>query len=269
MRTHERDRLQGEHVGREARPEDYLVNHLRAYPDVSYGEHADLLYDLAGQVVGHVRSYLFTDTDVTNVLQYHGKRLADLVHTQMQGHYQEETSGYEVNVVQGFSQLRANSYPVPADQAPVHFRQTVEDLQRIRRVIFDGFGRCLYPAQKFDSDTERKFAVLFEDDDAVLKWFKPARTQLSIHYRQGHYYEPDFIVETKTQKVMREPKQHKEMNNDIVLAKARATALWCAHASEHACAHGAKPWSYLLIPHDAITANATLAGLAAQFTFGA
>ena len=29
-----------------------------------------------------------------------------------------------------------------------------------------------------------------------------------------------------------------------------------------------KPWQYLLIPHDLITANMTLVGLASQFRFG-
>jgi type III restriction enzyme len=29
-------------------------------------------------------------------------------------------------------------------------------------MIFGGFRRCLYPLQKFDSDAERRFAVLLE-----------------------------------------------------------------------------------------------------------
>jgi type III restriction enzyme len=47
--------------------------------------------------------------------------------------------------------------------------------------------------------------------------------------------------------------------------KKEAAVRWCANASVHALTHGAKPWRYLLIPHDAIAENMTLSGLASQF----
>jgi type III restriction enzyme len=56
------------------------------------------------------------------------------------------------------------------------------------------------------------------------------------------------------------------MQDAIVLAKARAAATWCKHATEHEQANHGKPWRYLLIPHDAVADNATLDGLAARFT---
>jgi hypothetical protein len=52
-----------------------------------------------------------------------------------------------------------------------------------------------------------------------------------------------------------------------VLAKARAAARWCSHASSHELAHKGKPWRYLLIPHDEIADNKTLQGFADRFTF--
>ena len=52
-----------------------------------------------------------------------------------------------------------------------------------------------------------------------------------------------------------------------VLAKARAAAEWCRHAAKHEQEHGGKPWAYLLIPHDVVTDNKTLRGLAAAHTF--
>jgi type III restriction enzyme len=54
------------------------------------------------------------------------------------------------------------------------------------------------------------------------------------------------------------------MNDEIVLAKARAAALWCNRASS---VNEDKPWSYMLVPHDAILGNMTLSGLAAAHTF--
>jgi hypothetical protein len=52
-----------------------------------------------------------------------------------------------------------------------------------------------------------------------------------------------------------------------VQSKARAAAKWCRYATEHEVAHGGKPWSYVLIPHDAIDASATLKSLAALHAY--
>jgi type III restriction enzyme len=80
-------------------------------------------------------------------------------------------------------------------------------------------------------------------------------------------YEPDFVVETKQAKYLCEPKRADLLGESGVQEKANAAAVWCEHATKHAAEHGAKPWSYLLIPHTAIKANMTLQGLSAAYTF--
>ena len=55
------------------------------------------------------------------------------------------------------------------------------------------------------------------------------------------------------------------MKDPEVLAKARAAAEWCKHATEHELKHKGKPWRYLLIPHDAIADNMTVAGLLKRY----
>ena len=57
------------------------------------------------------------------------------------------------------------------------------------------------------------------------------------------------------------------MNQEDVLAKAKAAATWCQQATKHEKTHGGKSWSYLLIPHDAIAENKTLQGLASVYSF--
>jgi type III restriction enzyme len=64
---------------------------------------------------------------------------------------------------------------------------------------------------------------------------------------------------------MLEAKARNDMDNAEVLAKKDAAVQWCSRATSHAVSHGGKPWIYLLIPHDAIWENMTLAGLANQF----
>lgn len=50
-------------------------------------------------------------------------------------------------------------------------------------MLFGGFARCLCLLQKFDSGTERRFAIILQRDE--LKWLKPAKGQFLIHYKLG------------------------------------------------------------------------------------
>jgi len=260
-------RLQdGSGIVKEKRPEDYLVRGLIDFNDICYDDHSGLLYKLAGQVVARLRTYLTDEDDVVNVLQYHQQTLVNLIHSQMQQHFVESAEAYEAQVTRGFRTLRANNYSAAADENVRNFRVTIPEGQRSRigSMVFGGFDKCLYPIQKFDSDSERRFAVILENDQDVLKWFKPAKGDFQIHYSHEESYEPDFVVETKTAKYLCEPKQAGEMTDEVVLAKAEAAATWCNHATVHANEYGGKPWCYLLIPHDQIGDQMTLAGLAAR-----
>jgi type III restriction enzyme len=118
---------------------------------------------------------------------------------------------------------------------------------------------------KFQSNSERVFAIVLENDRQVLKWLKPAKGDFKIHYSHDDEYIPDFVAETETAKYLCEPKAANELTSPEVQAKTRAATEWCARATEHV---GGKPWHYLLIPHDAIDESQTLAGLAGNFTVG-
>lgn len=184
----------------------------------------------------------------------------------MQAHYWEDAAGYEVKVSKGFTELKSSAYSHVAEQPIANYRVSPDDKSNMAKYLFGGFDRCLYPVQKFDSDAERKLAVILERD--AIKWFKPAKGQVPIFYRQGadHLeYQPDFVAETKDVIYMLEPKAVNQLNDPIVVAKRDAAVLWCANASAQKANHGGKPWRYVLIPHDAIAENMTLDSLAQQF----
>lgn len=266
LQSGERSRLEQGTVAVETRPEDYIVRALVDYDDISYDDHADLLYRLAGQAVAHLRGYLSSEDEVENVLQAHGRRLAELVHAQMQGHFWQDTTGYEAKVSRGFVTMRPITMTATAGEPARDFRAQVDERRDIRRMRFTGFRRCLFPEQRFDSDPERRFAMILESDpDGSLRWVKPGPDALRIDYEHGSMYEPDFVVERATEKLLCEVKRDDELDDAVVQAKARSAVTWCRHATEHELAHGGKPWRYLLIPQTAITANATLTGLAAGY----
>ena len=87
----------------ESRLEDYVVSGLVDFDDVSYDAHADLLYDLAGQVVRHFKGYLPDEHEVQKVLRCHQREIARFVHAQMQEHFWEKATDYEVKIYKGFS----------------------------------------------------------------------------------------------------------------------------------------------------------------------
>ncbi len=245
----------------EERLENHVVSGLIDYDDVSYDENADLLYELAGQVIQHMRSYL-QEEKIGRVLRYHQREIARFIHAQMLEHYWEETSGYDVVVNSGFSPLKESAYSTLAGQEPLNFRVSPADKTNMAKYLFGGFTKCLYPVQKFDSDAERQLSVIL--DREADKWFKPARGQFQIYYRTGtgeQEYQPDFVAETADYIYMLEPKARNQMEAPDVLAKKEAAVRWCQNASAHAASYGGKAWVYILMPHDVIAENMTLTGL--------
>lgn len=249
----------------EARLEDYVVSGLVDFDDIAYDDHADLLYDLAAQTVRHFRGYL-SEEDTRKVLRLHQREISRFIHAQMQDHYWEEAVEYEVKISRGFTELKPSAYTASAAEPPLDYRQSPADKSNMAKYLFGGFQRCLYPVQKFQSDSERKLAVILERESQ--KWFKPAKGQFQIYYKWGvehPEYQPDFVAETTDTIYMLEPKARNEMDAAEVLAKRDVAVRWCEHASEHTRGHGGKSWKYALIPHDAIAENMTLAGLTASF----
>lgn len=266
LRTGQVDRIGlGQANAREERREDYVVSGLIDFPDIAYDEHADLLYDLASQVVRHLRTYLSKE-EAGQVLTLHQREIARAVHAQMQAHYwEDDTVEYEHVVSQGFTELKESAFT--ADNAPpLDYRFSPEDRSNMARYLFGGFTRCLSTVAKFDSEAERKLAVILERE--ALKWLRPARGQFQMFYRSRADHlecQPDFVAELNDGIVMLEVKAASQMTDKDVLAKKAVAVEWCGAASKHARTYRGKPWRYALIPHDAIADNVTMAFLLKQY----
>jgi type III restriction enzyme len=249
----------------EAGLEDYVVGGIVDFNDISYDDQADLLYELAGQTVRHFRAYL-SEEDTRKVLRLHQREIARFIHAQMQNHFWEGAVEYDVKVSKGFTELKESNYAKPEDQKLLDFRRSPKDKSNMVRYFFGGFSRCLFDFQKFQSDTERKLAVIL--DREAQKWFRPAKGQFQIFYRIGSEhleYQPDFVAEMENRIFMLESKARNEMEAPDVTAKKEAAVTWCKRASSYALTYKGKGWSYLLIPHDVIAENMTLDILAKQF----
>ncbi|MCO5128085.1 MAG: hypothetical protein M9957_12735, partial [Rhodobacteraceae bacterium] len=109
-------------------------------------------------------------------------------------------------------------------------------------------------------------AVVLEKEPTVRLWMKPGPNQFKIFDANGAPYQPDFVVETDTAKLIIEVKRLSEMKAPEVLRKADAASLWCHVATKACAAHGEKPWTYLLVPETDVQENFTVAGLIAKHT---
>ncbi len=249
-------------------PEDYIVNGMLDFDDIDYDENADLLYGLASQVVEYLKHKNRSDDDVDNILRYHERTICGNIHAQMGEHFWEKSAGLKPTLIKGWMALKDCPYNAEEGSESVNFRQEPASKRDIRRYVYSGFEKCLYPFQKFDSDSERRFSEILESDSTVQKWFKPATQQFQLYYKYGiqseRSYEPDFVVETKDRKYLVEVKAENEINDPEVQAKADAGKLFCEQASEHAKSVGSKPWAYILIPDTAVASNMSIEGLASR-----
>ncbi|PWI52071.1 restriction endonuclease subunit R [Rhizobium phaseoli] len=254
-------------TAKENRSENYLVRHLMDLPQIDYQTQSELLFKLAGQMVKRLEAYLATPDDVENVLIVHGKDLARFIFEQMKAHYWESPTDYRASVSRGFVMLKPQAYNVPSDAFVRNFRTPVSPLKDTPKYVFEGFSKCCYPYQKFQSDQERDFAVILEaaSETTVQRWMKPGVGQFRIEYAAGQSYEPDFVVETDKDKFIVEIKAKNEMTDQIVEAKAKAARKWVHHANQYAKDTAGKPWTYVLVPHDAVKPSATLGSLMASY----
>jgi type III restriction enzyme len=243
------------------KPEDYLVSGLMDYDDINYDDHSQLLYKLSCQMVDHLRSYLKDDEAVKNVLLNYNKQLIDLIHSQMEQHYEENVAGFEGTISKGFKALSECHYSIASHEVPRDFRAPVSNPTEIRRMLFTGFKKCYFPTLKFDSDSERMMVVLLEREDVVRKWLRPPDKVFQLDYRHGENYEPDFVVETEDARYLFEVKRRSDLERPDVIAKRDAAIAWCTYATKATNV----PWRYVLVPHDAIGDSASFGGLVSRF----
>ena len=137
----------------------------------------------------------------------------------------------------------------------VNYKTQIQEKNKIERYLFNGYKKSYYEENSFDSDSERLFSVVLEEDTDVIKWIKPPLNQMGIFWQAGSQYNPDFLVETKDKKYMVEVKASNEVQNPEVVAKAQEAKKWCKYATE--IDPDNKPWVYCLIKDNNIKTGNT------------
>ncbi len=119
--------------------------------------------------------------------------------------------------------------------------------------------------EKFQSDPERRLAVILEREQSngssrarASSNFSTSGAQTIRSTNPTSWPRHDCIY-------MLEPKAAGDLDDDEVKLKRDVAVKWCGLATDYASATGGKPWKYALIPHDVITDNMTVLGLAERY----
>lgn len=235
------------------KPENIIVSELMNFPEVDYDTQSDLLFKLAHQVIDKFNTVLKDENKVINVIEYYSKEIAAAIYTQMQDHHYCEAPTFEQVSVKPFVTIEPHNVTKYKEDDIHDFKETIDPTSDIPKKIFSGFTKACHSLYKFDSKTEKDFAIIIEQDKHVEKWLRPAHNQFNILWgRARKQYEPDFIVETNDTIYMIETKAEKDIPTDEVQEKKIAAIKYCEYASKYTYDNDGKPWKYMIIPHSQV-----------------
>ncbi len=261
------DIISGKGRGIHDRPGNIIVNELMNYSEIDYDEQSELLFKLTGQAIEKFRTYL-DDDKLMNVVQYNKKEIGGYIHSQLMQHFYCEAPSYEKPMVKPFTRIEEHNLSKYTKDSIHHFTDTITPTNAIPNKVFSGFRKACHNLYKFDSKTEKDFAVILEQDRAVLKWLRPASNQFHIYWKHNsRQYNPDFVVETKDAVYMVETKKEGDIETTDVQEKAQAALEYCKYATDFTIHNGGKPWKYVLIPHNAVMVNMSFDTLVKSFFF--
>lgn len=223
-----------------------------ALSEISVDEDADYILDIVQQYLALIDG---TDEDKKRIVRRYAKLIIDDIVKQIHDNMDRQT--YYTHVVQkDLIVFRKAVKNVRADGGEVGFRKSFANKSEIKKYVFTGYKKSYYGANAFDSDTERLFSIVLEDDADVIRWIKPPLNQLGLFWQAGQQYNPDFLVETPSTKYMIEVKAKNEVKNPDVVGKAKEGIKWCKYAS--IVDFDKKPWEYKLITDEVISEGNTL-----------
>jgi len=245
--------------------ENIIVSELINYPEVDYDRYTDLLFKLAGQTLTKFRSYI-PEEKIANVVLYHKKDIGKYIYLQLKEHFYYEAPKFAKPVVRPFTKIEEHNLSRYTHEEIYDFRETITPTNSIPSKVFTGFQKACHDRYKFDTKTEKDFAIILEQDVNVLKWLRPATNQFHIYYNHNSQrYKPDFVVETETAIYLIETKREIEIPDEQVQQKAKAALLFCNQATEYTGENGGKPWYYVLIPHNVVQVNMSFEALVKRY----
>lgn len=217
---------------------------LDAISELSYDD-ADFVIDVVEQYLAQI---LGDEENKRRIVRRYATLIVTDIRKQIYEHMDRKTQ--DIHIIQKDFILFRRFVKNVKEDGKVRFDKPFTDKSNIKKYLFTGYKKSYYPANAFDSDTERQFSIILEEDPDVIRWIKPPLNQLGLFWKAGQQYNPDFLVETTAGKFMVEVKALNEVTSDEVVSKAREGIKWCRFASTADPDH--KKWEYKLVSDDNI-----------------
>lgn len=240
-------------------PRNTLACMLLEMPELS-SDDADFILDMVDQYLNLIED---TEEDKQKIVRRYASLIINDISTQIRAHIVDKMD-YTYHIQKDLITFSKGIKNIKQDGIK-NIKKPFDDKKNIRKYVFEGYKKSYYEKNNFDSDTERIFSIIIDDDNEVLKWIRLEQNQLGIFWKNGQY-NPDFIVETETDKYIIEVKGSNEKDNPDVISKAREAIKWCEYASK--CDRDNKKWNYRLILDENIKSGNTFKytiGLAKSF----
>lgn len=252
--------------GNYGNPNNMIIAELLNFSDVDYDDNAELLSKLAQQAYTAIEGSNTQEKEVKKAIFQFKKTIAERIYLQMKKNFKIEYSNYKKPSVLPFTKILPHNFSALANNGYKDYRDVLNPVSLVTKYVYTGFEKACHFEYKFDSNPEKDLAYVLENDATVKKWLRPASNQFHIYWdNNSKRYEPDFVVETDEAIYMIEPKNKDKMQDADVLQKKEAAIIYCRYASEYNDVNNAKPWFYLLVPHDEISRTINLANLVTKF----
>lgn len=214
------------------------------------GRDADFVLDVVDQYLAQLSG---DEENKNRIVRRYASLIVADIRKQIYAHMEQKTQ--ETHVIKKTLILFRPFVKAVKENGAVRYDRSFSDRKNIRKYLFTGYKKAYYPSNAFDSNPERIFSIILEEDPDVIRWIKPPLNQMHLFWRGGQQYNPDFLVETHSGKFMVEVKALNDVGSDEVISKARVGMRWCKAATDLDPDH--KTWMYKLISDDNINLGNT------------
>ena len=173
---------------------------LDSISELSY-EDADFIIDVVDQ---YLAQFDGNEEDKRKIVRRYASLIVSDIRKQIFEHTERKTE--DIHIVQKDLILFRKFVKNVKKDGRVRFDKPFTDKANIKKYLFTGYKKAYYTENAFDSDTERLFSIILEEDPDVIRWIKPPLNQLGLFWQAGQQYNPDFLVETTNRKFMVEIK---------------------------------------------------------------
>ena len=139
---------------------------------------SSLLFTLVGEVKQHFLTYL-TEEQTIQIMRDRQTTIAEIIYAQMNQHFYKEETNYRASTMRPFSKIET-SFGNKLRTDEIYDLRASIPAGEVRSKVFKGFKKSCHTLYKFDSETERTFAIVLENDPKVLKWMRPSPKQFNI-----------------------------------------------------------------------------------------